>query len=204
MSRHGDREIEIKLRLQSVAQGEALLASAGFEVSEPRVFEANTLFDTPLKKLRKAGKLLRVRQVEARAILTYKGPARVSKHKDRQELELTIADPGTMSAILEQMGYRPTFRYEKFRTEYRMSGSGGTATLDETPAGVFLELEGEPAWIDEVAGKLGFTEPDYITASYIQLYVNHCKRQGIVPADMVFNQTGSKSQPNPGSSEGRV
>jgi hypothetical protein len=84
------------------------------------------------------------------------------------------------------------------------SGSGGTATLDETPAGVFLELEGEPAWIDEVAGKLGFTEPDYITASYIQLYVNHCKRQGVAPADMVFDQTGSKSQPNPGNSEGRV
>ena len=109
-----------------------------------------------------------------------------------------------MTAILEQMGYRQTFRYEKFRTEYRLSDSGGVATLDETPAGAFLELEGEPAWIDEVAGKLGFNESDYITASYIQLYVNYCKREGIAPGDMVFDQTGSKSQPNPGSSEGRV
>jgi hypothetical protein len=34
--------------------------------------------------------------------------------------------------------------------------------LDETPAGVFLELEGPSRWIDRTARRLGFAESDYL------------------------------------------
>jgi adenylate cyclase class 2 len=58
--------------------------------------------------------------------------------------------------------------------------------LDETPIGVFLELEGPPDWIDRAAGELGFKEDNYITASYGALYIEDCRRCGEAPGDMTF------------------
>ncbi len=55
--------------------------------------------------------------------------------------------------------------------------------LDETPVGVFLELEGPPEWIDRTAGTLGFSEGDYITLSYLEL---HRRVTGGETGDMVF------------------
>jgi adenylate cyclase len=45
------------------------------------------------------------------------------------------------------------FRYEKFRTEWEMED--GHLVLDETPIGVWAELEGQPLWIDATLEKLG-------------------------------------------------
>ena len=162
-----------------------MLAAAGFRITRPRVFEANTVYDDAGHTLRQAGTLLRVREVEGDGVLTYKGPAAPGRHKDREELEVPLAAPGTMHAILTRLGYAPAFRYEKYRTEY--SDGTGDATLDETPIGTYIELEGEPDWIDRAARALGFTAGDYITASYLRLYLEDCARRAIPAGDMVFH-----------------
>ena len=46
--------------------------------------------------------------------------------------------------------------------------------MDETPIGVYLELEGEGAWIDKVALQMGFSPAEYILKSYGTLYREHC------------------------------
>jgi adenylate cyclase class 2 len=150
------------------------------------VFESNTVFDTPELSLRKGGLLLRVRKAGRVSTLTYKGPSTVSKHKSREELELVIPDARLMSAIVERLGFRSVFRYDKYRTEYKQPRVSGVAVVDETPVGVYLELEGTAAWIDRTARKLNFAESDYITASYAALYLDWCRRHGIVPGNMVF------------------
>jgi len=182
---HGKREIEIKLRVPDAARGRRLLRAAGFRVSKPRVFESNIVFDTPELGLRTAGLMLRVRDVKGRATLTYKGPVKAGKHKNREELEIDSGDPGMLAAILERLGFQPVFRYEKFRTEFHRD-PGGEATLDETPIGVFLELEGSPRWIDRAARRLGFSEADYVIESYGRLYFDWCAEQRRKPAHMVF------------------
>jgi adenylate cyclase class 2 len=58
--------------------------------------------------------------------------------------------------------------------------------VDETPIGVYLELEGSPAWIDRTAFQLGFADKDYITASYARLYVEWCEARGVAPTNMLF------------------
>jgi adenylate cyclase class 2 len=58
--------------------------------------------------------------------------------------------------------------------------------LDETPVGVYLELEGTPHWIDLTARRLGFQESDYITASYGRVYLDWCAARGCKPGDMTF------------------
>jgi len=183
---HNGRETEIKLAVPSVAAAVRLVRSAGFRVFKRRVFESNTVWDTPRQVLRRASRLLRIRQAGTKALLTYKGKPGISKHKSREELELQIADPAMLGAIFERLGYRPLFRYEKYRTEYRQPAAGGTATIDETPVGVFVELEGNPTWIDRTARRLGFSERQYITASYASLYIDWCKQRRIKPGNMTF------------------
>ena len=185
MSR-GNHETEIKLAVHDVATARKLLRTAGFRVFRRRVFESNTVFDTADLKLRKNRTLLRVRQAGSHATLTFKGVPVDGKHKSREELETEIPSARTVSLILDRLGYQPAFRYEKYRTEYRAAGGSGTATVDETPIGVYVELEGTPRWIDRMARKLGFHETDYITFSYSTLYVRWCDARGITPSSMTF------------------
>ena len=176
------REIEVELQAPGAAPARRLLRGAGFRVARRRVFESNIVFDTPDGDLRAAGELLRVREVKGRGLLTFKGPAAPGKHKSREELEVAVASPAALVGILNRIGLRPSFRYEKYRAEF--TDGEGIATLDETPSATFSKLEGEPGWIDRAAGRLGFAESDYLTASYASLYVDHCRRRGLKPTHM--------------------
>jgi adenylate cyclase class 2 len=179
-------ETEIKLHAGSVDSARRLLRRAGFRIHRRRVFEDNVILDTVSRRLRKRGTLLRLRRAGSDVILTYKGKAQAGKHKSREECEVTVGGWDTMTAIAERLGFEKSFRYQKYRTEFRLPGSSGIATLDETPIGVYFELEGSPAWIDRTARRLGFAESDYITDSYGRLYLEWCKRQRVKPGDMVF------------------
>jgi len=183
---HAGHETEIKLAVRDAKAARQVLRAAGFRVFKRRVFEANTVFDTPGRKLRKSGALLRVREAGGVVTLTYKGKAQVSRHKHREELELTVSKAKPLTAILERLGFLPVFRYEKYRTELQRTGRRGVATVDETPVGVYVELEGTPPWIDRTAHQLGFAEEDYITASYGRLYLDWCARNAAQPGNMVF------------------
>jgi len=174
-----------------------LLRAAGFRVSKRRLFEANTLFDRARGSLRRKGCLLRVRQAGALGILTYKGKETIGKYKDREELEVGVSDPRRLSEMLARLDFIPTFRYEKFRTEYRRPGEAGLATLDQTPIGVYLELEGTPGWIDGTARRLGFAESDYSTASYYTLYAAYCRGRGLPVTHMTFPPPKPSSSPRP-------
>ncbi len=182
-----NREIEIKLGVAGAREARALLRTAGFSMCRRRVLEDNFLLDTPDLEVRKRGSALRVRAAGEHATITYKGPgAAGGRHKSREELEIEISDARTALAILENLGFRRAFRYQKFRTEYSQPGARGVVMLDETPIGCYLEVEGPPRWIDSTARKLGFRDSDYITVSYATLYVQFCAEQGIKPGDMVF------------------
>ncbi|MBV8709904.1 MAG: hypothetical protein JO028_22160 [Acidobacteriaceae bacterium] len=91
-----------------------------------------------------------------------------------------------MHQILTSIGFQPSFRYEKYRTEFQADGAAGIVTLDETPIGFFLELEGPGDWIDKTAKDLGFSPESYVLESYGRLYVADCERRGVKPSHMVF------------------
>jgi adenylate cyclase, class 2 len=183
-----NQETEVKIRLHSPETVVHKLAASGFVVAKPRVFEANTVLDDPRQSLRARGCLLRLREVGGHTVVTFKGPAALGKHKSREELETTMGDPRTSVSLFERLGFAPMFRYEKYRTEYEKVGEHGVVTVDETPVGWFIELEGDPSWIDRTAGELGYSESDYVTDSYGSLYLQHCEKQGISPTDMVFEE----------------
>jgi adenylate cyclase class 2 len=182
----GPTETEIKIRVGDRLDAVALLTSKGFAEIKPRIFESNTVFDTPAATLRSSGCLLRLRHA-GECILTFKGPALNGRHKTREEIEIRVSDSDSAVRILERLGFRPSFRYEKYRTEFARPGDGGVVTVDETPIGNFLEIEGPPGWIDEVAGELGLPESEYVTASYGSLYRMWCNVNNTSPSNMTFN-----------------
>ncbi len=187
-------EIEIKLKVESLARLRRLIQARGFAPTSARHFESNYLFDFPDQRLRRSGRLLRLRVEGGRAIVTYKGPPANSRHyKVREEIESPVANGADVRRIFESLGLREAFCYEKFRTTFvprRRSRSNGHAelTIDETPIGNFVELEGPGRWIDETARRLGYVSTDYITESYAALYFDDCRRRDIRPANMVFRK----------------
>jgi len=191
------RETEIKLRISDLPA--VLRRVRGLRARcLGRVFESNTLFDTPDCDLRRRGCLIRVRiETPARSRLISAGPLRAwvtfkapvrrfgrSRYKERLESECRIEPRRDWFATLGSLGFRPGFRYEKFRTGFRLGPLH--IDLDETPVGTFLELEGPTAAIDRIARRLGFSSHDYIRGTYWDLYAAASRRRGKNPRNMLF------------------
>lgn len=186
-------EIEIKLRLpDKLALIRHALHGAGFRILKPRMHETNTLFDNSKRTMRQHGKLLRLRKAGPHRFLTYKGPSEPSRYKKRQEIEIDLRNGDGLEEIFTHLGYRPVFRYEKYRTEYSKPRGEGKVLLDETPIGNYLEIEGTPRWIDRTARSLGFNPSDYITRSYGYLYLAYCRERRVTPKDMLFGEKNGK------------
>lgn len=194
--RHG-HETEIKLEVLDSPGLKRRLAGLGFRPVGPRHFESNVLFDFPDSRLRKSRCLLRLRQEGDRCLLTFKGaPLESRRYKVRSEIETDVADGNRLREILEGLGLRETFRYEKYRTGFARQGksgkrNAGMLVFDETPIGNYVELEGPARWIDQVARALEYSRKDYITASYAALYFERCLARNETPGNMVFTKRKS-------------
>lgn len=178
------KEIEIKFRVDDAAQIVRRLRKAGFRLATPRTHEMNALYDLPGQRLRRRGELLRLRKYGAEWVLTHKAKGKAGRHKSRIENETKLADGPRMDAILRALGYRPSFRYEKFRAEW--SDGKGHVVIDETPIGNFGEIEGLPRWIDRTAKLLGVYTKDYITDTYAGLFFAWKRRTHSPAEEMTF------------------
>lgn len=152
---------------------------------------------------------------EKSAWLTFKGPVKGARANDRgqykqgqykvrEEHEVRVFDDQKMPGILEALGLRPWFRYEKFRSTFRLPRMKSLKlVVDETPIGLFVELEGERGEINRAAALLGFGDSDYINKSYGALFMEErglsrpASQNEPVPssglADMVF-PTGTRKK----------
>jgi len=174
------RETEVKLRLDSPESARERLRRLGAVLVRERQFEENVLFDDKSGSLRQSGTLLRLRQTPHGGVLTFKGPSEMEGGiKSREERETAVESPEQVRAILRHLGYRPVFRYQKYRESW--SHRGQEIEVDETPIGAFLEIEGDPDGIATVASELGFSPADYVAESYVGLFL-----AGGGKGDMVF------------------
>jgi adenylate cyclase class 2 len=180
-------ETEVKLRLADAAAFRSLLAESGWQPDRP-VFERNTVFDTPSRELFQSRRLLRIRQIDDRAIVTVKLPAVYDgPHKVREEHEFETTDAGEARQVFLGLGYEPAWIYEKRRTTFRKDGENGIIEVDETPIGDFAEMEGAPDWIDRTAQALGFAKADYVTETYRGLFEVWLRRTGSDVTHMTFD-----------------
>jgi adenylate cyclase class 2 len=178
------KEVEIKFALDDLRSIERKLRALGFRRQNARAHEMNTLYDLPDAVLRQRGELLRLRKYGEGWKLTHKAPGLAGRHKTRFETETAVENGERMQGILSALGLAPSFRYEKFRSEW--SDGAGHVVLDETPIGNFGEIEGPPRWIDRTARALGITPSQYITDSYAQLFADWKACTGSPAQEMTF------------------
>jgi len=179
-------EVEIKFRITDIAALVAALSRLGLKEITPRTHEMNALFDLPGHPLRDHGEVLRLRQYGETWLLTHKAKSNKygGRHKSRVETETRVEDGEKMEAILRAVQFEPSFRYEKFRAEWK--GEHGHVVIDETPIGNFGEIEGPPDWIDSVASQLNLRREDYITETYAGLFFEWKGRTGSQAKEMTF------------------
>jgi adenylate cyclase class 2 len=188
-------EIELKFPVADVRTFRATAEAIGFTLVTERTFESNTLYDTPDRQLRARRQILRLRQYGDRCTLTHKRQAvgtNDARYKTRIETESGVDDHDALAEVFAQLGYLPAFRYEKYRTEWALSaGSGeGKLVLDETPIGVWAELEGEPEWIDSMLERLGVAPDQCITDSYGKLFERWKQATGSPAEHLTFEEAG--------------
>ena len=177
-------EREIKLRFATAdAARDAILATGATPVHGRRLQE-DALLDTDDEQLRRRRCILRVRTENGKARLTFKGPVQPAIMKVREEVETLVGDGQVLLRVLEELGLHVWFRYEKFREEF--ASEDVIIAIDETPVGVFVEIEGGEEGITQMAAALGRQPSDYVLDSYRGLFLADRDSRGLTGRDMLF------------------
>jgi adenylate cyclase, class 2 len=177
-------ESEIKLRFESAAAARAAVLALGATPLHARRLQDDCLLDTSDEVVRRRRSALRVRVEAGKSLLTFKGPVQPSSVKMREELETIVVDGPVLVRILEALGFRVWFRYQKYREEFALDEV--VIAIDETPIGTFVEIEGGERRIAETARALGRGPDDYLLDSYHALFEHHCQQRKLPVSDMVF------------------
>ena len=177
-------EREVKLRFGSVEEARTAVTALGAAPLRCRRLQEDALLDDARESLRSRRCVLRVRVESGRSLLTFKGPVQPSPVKVREEIETVVGDGETMLRCLEQLGFAVWFRYQKYREEYALSDT--IVAIDETPIGVFVEIEGDEHGIIEATRALGRQQVDFVLDSYRSLFIEHRRARGLPTTDMLF------------------
>ena len=180
-------EREVKLPFESADAARAAVTAISATQLHGRRLQEDCLLDTTNDDLRRRRSALRVRQDGGRCLLTFTGPVQPGAVKVREELETIVGDGTLLMTMLAELGFHVWFRYEKYREEFALGDC--IIAINETPVGVFVEIEGGDCGIEAAAGLLGRGPGDYVLDSYRGLFVRDCEERGIEPTDMLFDDT---------------
>lgn len=177
------KEVEIKFKINDLEEIKNKLKEIGAK-DMGRVLEHNEKFDNKSGLIGQRGSLLRLRQDE-KARLTLKLYIGRDRFKEMEELEVEVSDFQTVKSILEYLGYRPKWVYEKYRHTFIYKDV--EVVIDELPIDEnYIEIEGEKDGILATVKALGLNIKDSTTTTYTKIYRNHCQRKKIQPGDMIF------------------
>lgn len=163
-----DQEIEVKFLLKDYSALMQKISDLQLACSQERIHEFNLRYDLPDGSLVAKKQVLRLRK-DTQARLTFKGPGIMEQDVlTRKEIEVEVSDFDATNRLLEALGYQVIMMYEKFRANYLMDKL--VLSVDETPLGLFIELEGEsPAQVRRAADALGVDWDARINLSYSAL-----------------------------------
>ena len=170
-----DTETELKVRLSSTDFQDIrkILRSIGGKTRTANQVENNILFDYTDNRLQKSGCALRLRSYNGIFLLTFKGKVQGNTFlKKRSEIQTPVSHFKRMKDLLQQIGLHPKFLYSKKREIWVLGKESDTVeiSLDPTPFGFFLEIEGREKAILKASDLLGINFEDAITESYVTLY----------------------------------
>src|SRR5215210_2270520 len=174
-------EREVKLRFSSAEEARNAVIATGATPLHGRRLQEDALLDTEEEELRRRRCVLRVRVENGKSRLTFKGPVQPSMMKLREEVETVLGDGEVLIRVFEELGLHTWFRYQKYREEF--AHEDVIVAVDETPVGIFVEIEGSESGIDAMAATLGRSPSDYIVDSYRGLFLQQREALGLSGGD---------------------
>ena len=132
-------EVEIKAPCDDLERIARIIVEMGGTFLE-NLHERDIYYNHPGRDFRITDEAFRIRVMNERYRITYKGPKIGGRSKTRFEAEIGIDDPDGMAVILERLGFTKTGEVVKKRALYRIGGT--EICLDEVEGvGRFVELE---------------------------------------------------------------
>lgn len=170
---HDSFEIEAKFRITSFKEIKKLFQLSGVTCSGIEV-QRDVYYASPDRDFGCSDEALRIRYVEQRTVLTYKGPKLASiGMKAREEINVRVEAGKDLEIILQRLGFSAAYTVEKKRERYEWRGA--EISLDEVKGlGTFVEIElKEPCKqpeekIETIKKELGLVG-DHISLSYLEL-----------------------------------
>jgi adenylate cyclase, class 2 len=137
-------EVEMKFPVVNAEATRQKLDALGFRQNHMH-HEVDCYFNAPDRDFAATDEALRLRTIDDRCRLTYKGPKQGARGKVRKEIEVVLA-PGSavnMRAILTQLRYKPSVEVKKARTVFLHPAQKDVEiSWDEVEGlGTFVELE---------------------------------------------------------------
>src|SRR3990170_619237 len=185
-------EIEAKFAVPQLEPFRRRLLDRSARLVLPRLQETNLRFDDPDGRLQRDGRVLRLR-TNHDTRLTFKAPGPDPEH--RIEIEVAIDDAVAARQLLEGLGFRVVFVYEKYRETYGLGQA--QIMLDELPFGLFVEIEADDLLaVRRAAETLGLHWPERLALTYLGLFESLRRRCGWSFRDATFaNFVGHPAPP---------
>jgi adenylate cyclase class 2 len=178
-------EREVKLSYATTAEARRAVVDTGATLLRGRRLQDDALLDRDTDSLEADRCALRVRVDGACAVVTFKGPPMPGLVKAREELETTVGDAELAIRLFERLGFHVWFRYQKYREEFRRGNL--VIAIDDSPIGVFVELEGSEMDILAMAVVLKRAPSDFVVDSYLTLFRKHQAQCGGSAPHMLFD-----------------
>ena len=166
------KEIEVKiLDIEKESLAKAVEEAGGKRIPDGLMIIRH--FDYPDKRLKKAGKLIRVRSIGDELVeFAYKGPKEDCEGccKVRPEIQTNVEDAEIAAQILKEVGLEETLYCEKIRTSYELMGAH--IDIDEYPGGiVYAEVEAKTKEeVYAVIDKLGLRDHEISCETAFKLF----------------------------------
>ena len=132
-------EVEIKAYCDDVHEIRKGITSLGGEPLGSRI-ETDIYYNHPGRNFAETDEALRIRRMDQKKILTYKGPKIGTRSKTRIEKEVTVGDFDNMNEILVHLGFIEAGRVNKRREGYKL-GEVHICIDSVDGLGDFVELE---------------------------------------------------------------
>ncbi len=175
-------EREIKFRVTDFESIKKRLEGIGGSFVD-KYFEENIVFDDYDNSLRVKRILLRLRKKGDKNILCLKCPGKYISSEDikvLEEYETEIGHRENFIIILDKLGFKISFKYEKIREVWK---SGEIfICLDILPFGDYVEIEGKGDLMD-FALKLGLDIRLATTKTYHELNSEIRQKKGLMACD---------------------
>ena len=160
-------EVELKSVVPDIRSARAAIEQAGGKLE----FEGNLIdlrYGDRTGFLVTSDHVLRLRVYESgtkrEGHLDWKGPTTYEGgYKVREELSTTVGDPGSLSIILENLGYVVIREIERRIAQYSLNGA--VVRLEEYPRmDPLIEVEGSPEAIERAIASIGLPRSGFTSA----------------------------------------